>query len=121
MTGAGDKILGIIPVNKATKMGTDCTACGKLAVVVDNKNFVFVKLKNLEAFQWNFRCFSHNQFFDACSSLRWGNNVLDDRIKCRYGNSSADTSYNFSQKTAALEINSFKALLPWLAAGNGTG
>ena len=105
MTGAGDKTLGIIPMYKASKMGTDSTACSKLAVVVDNKNFVLVKLKNLEAFQGNFRCFSYNQFFDVCCRLGWRNNVLDYRIKCRDGYSSADTSYNFSEKTAALEIN----------------
>ena len=66
MTGACDEILGVVPMYKTAKMGTYGTACRQFSVVVDNKNLVLVKLKNLQAFLRNFRCFSYNQLLDVC-------------------------------------------------------
>ena len=60
MTGTSDKILGIIPVDKATKVGTYSTTCRKLAVIVNNNDLVFVELEDFPAFYRNFSSFSDN-------------------------------------------------------------
>jgi len=81
VTGTENLVILVFPANKAAEMRADCAAGSQRTIVVDDKHFILVELKNFAGVFGNIGSLADNQLIDICRLFYGRDDILHNRIK----------------------------------------